>query len=951
MKNFLVISLFLLLCPSYGRAQKYLKARIVDYVTNVDLVDSLVTVELLNTDSISLNTPAHVFSITENYKKRTSMWLWVPKEGEYIVRCSHPDYHTLYVPVKVKFYKREGDIDLGKFALKRKPRITTLGEAVVSASKLKFYFKNDTLVYNADAFITQQGFVLENILQKMPGITINADGEIFSNGRKIETLLLNGKDFFNSDRKTLLENLPAFMVKHVTVYNKKKNTTDLFERERELEGLVMNVKLKPEYHSAFISNIDVAAGTDHHFYGRGLGLKIHDLHRLSVYASGNNTNHNEELTRNGQFYNIDNGVGQKKFYNAGFHYNVDEREGRYALDGKTRFQWSKEYMTMEQNTQQFYDLQDIFNLNALSNNVRNFSFQSQHTFSLLANSLWAFSVKPSLVHIHSKNETEHLAAFFDQDVLSLLGVTWKDHLRQQELSETLKLYGINRSNLFALSPNKLTSGTLEFEKSIDIPHSMDRISFGLIGAYVHKDKETYTQQNIDYLRIPLEQWQHQYQHSWSDLWKWTANVSYLYKLNEHHSLTGKFSYERTNLSSNDYFYQLHQLPEWSQSENRFVGALPDKAQLKQAEDLGNSNSYKETEKDYTMELNYLFELKKYHLSINVPLRYQQHDLDFFQQNNNQTISRSLLRPDLNIRFYTWLHGHTGYNYSINYTLAHKMPQMNLLANQTNTVNPLLIIQGNPNLSNITEHKVNGTFYWAPAMRHNHMLMLDYSYYKGLTSLAMLYDQNTGGYVSVPKSVDGNQRCNVTLQNSVFLSPKFTHKMTNKFVFSYGKSADYNGLTDLEAERVSVVHNYTLSEELNYAFSTPNTKYRGEISPYINYHRSTSLRENFTPLNAVDFGLRLSLLCELPWSIRFQTDLRSVSRRGYYDDSINDDEIIWNASVTKSFTNHFSLTLEAIDFLGQRKNVVRFVNAQSRVETVYNNLRQYAMLHLIWQLNN
>ena len=111
----------------------------------------------------------------------------------------------------------------------------------------------------------------------MPGLTINNDGEILSNGRKVETLLLNGKDFFNNDRKTLLENLPAFMVKQVKVYEKEKDTTSLFERERELKGLVMDIRLKPDYHSNFLSSIDAAAGTDKRYYGRALGLKINDF--------------------------------------------------------------------------------------------------------------------------------------------------------------------------------------------------------------------------------------------------------------------------------------------------------------------------------------------------------------------------------------------------------------------------------------------------------------------------------------------------------------------------------------------------------------------------------------------------------------------------------------------------------------------------------------------------
>ena len=76
----------------------------------------------------------------------------------------------------------------------------------------------------------------------------------------------------------------------------REDKTSLFERERELKGLVMDIRLKPDYHSTFLSSIDAAAGTDKRYYGRALGLKINDFHRWSVFAGANNTNHNEELT-------------------------------------------------------------------------------------------------------------------------------------------------------------------------------------------------------------------------------------------------------------------------------------------------------------------------------------------------------------------------------------------------------------------------------------------------------------------------------------------------------------------------------------------------------------------------------------------------------------------------------------------------------------------------------
>ena len=325
-------------------------------------------------------------------------------------------------------------------------------------------------------------------------------------------------------------------------------------------------------------------------------------------------------------------------------------------------------------------------------------------------------------------------------------------------------------------------------------------------------------------------------------------------------------------------------------------------------------------------------------------------LDFFQKNNDQTVYRSQFFPDVNVRFATWLGGQTGYNYSFSYELKHEMPMMLLLVPQTNDINPLSVEQGNPELDNITQHKINGRFYWAPTMRHNHTVNMNYTYTDGLTSSMSLYNERTGVTTSKFRSVNGNQHLQASLEDAVFLTPRYTHKLTNKISFNYTKSVQYNGLSLQEADKPSTVHNYYFIEEINYSFAIPNTKIRGELAPYVHYHRSTSIRENFKPLHATTFGSHVSVYAELPWSMRLQTDLRTISRRGYNDESMNDNEFIWNANLTKAFSNKFSISLEAFDLLGQRKNVVRFVNAQSTTESIYNNLRQYVMLHLTWSLN-
>ena len=944
----LLISLSLGFGNAYS--QKLVMARVVDYITNTDIAaDSLLTVHLLAKDS-SLISDGWTSLEGEAPKYKTFAEAVVEREGSYIIRVSHPDYYTLYAPIQIKFYRRESEIFLGKFALKRKLRekTTELGEALVTATKLKFYFNNDTLVYNADAFITQQGFVLQNILQKMPGLTISNDGEILSNGRKVETLLLNGKDFFNNDRKTLLENLPAFMVKHVKVYEKEKDKTSLFERERELKGLVMDIRLKPDYHSTFLSSIDAAAGTDKRYYGRALGLKINDFHRLSVFAGANNTNHNEELTRNGKFYNMDNGIGQKDFYNAGILYNVDERDGRYSLEGKTRIQWSREDVDLKQVVQQFYDKYHIFQLGTSSSSSRNFSFQTEHSLSLFSTTPWNFTIKPSFSKVTLKNHSENSGASFDRNVSNLLGKSWSDSIRLFSLGETLNTYGISHANVLSFIPTTITNAKLEIEKSIDIPHTDDKLTINASAYRAYTTRENYFQRHVDYIRNIQKQTQHQYRNEEVGQWKWSGFANYLLRWDDYHSFIGKLSYDHDNLNSSDQIYQLHHLPGWTQQSD--VEKLPNNDLLQQAKDSRNSKSYQEWGNNLVGELGYMFQKGKYDLNVNIPLRYVHRELDFFQKYNDQTVYRSLFCPDVNVRFATWLRGQTGYNYSFSYELKHEMPAMQLLVPQTNDINPLFVIQGNPELGNIIQHKINGQVYWAPAMRHNHTINLNYTYTDGLTSSMSLYNERTGVTTSKFKSVNGNQQLQASLEDAVYLTPRYIHKLTNKISFNYTKSVEYNGLSLQEADRPSTVHNYYFIEEVNYSFAIPSTKIRGEFAPYVHYHRSASIRDRFKPLHATTFGSHVSVYAELPWSMRLQTDLRTISRRGYNDESMNDDEFVWNANLTKAFSNKFSISLEAFDLLGQRKNVVRFVNAQSNTESIYNNLRQYIMLHLTLSLN-
>lgn len=140
--------------------------------------------------------------------------------------------------------KREYSRELKPVLLKRMKQID-LDEVTVTATKVKFYNKGDTLVYNADAFQLAEGSMLDALIRQLPGAELRDNGQIFVNGRFVEDLLLNGKDFFKGNNQIMLDNLPTYLVKDVKVYDKLgKNSEFLGHEMAGDKRYVMDINLK-----------------------------------------------------------------------------------------------------------------------------------------------------------------------------------------------------------------------------------------------------------------------------------------------------------------------------------------------------------------------------------------------------------------------------------------------------------------------------------------------------------------------------------------------------------------------------------------------------------------------------------------------------------------------------------------------------------------------------------
>ncbi|TCN60696.1 TonB-dependent receptor [Flavobacterium circumlabens] len=132
-------------------------------------------------------------------------------------------------------------------------------EGVEIVREMPVSIKGDTIVYNADSFKSGTEKKLEDILKKLPGVEVNADGEIEVEGKKVTKLMVEGKDFFDGDTKLGVKNIPADAIDKVQVLRNYNEVGALKGLENDQDNVAMNIKLKEGKKNFWFG--DMTAGT------------------------------------------------------------------------------------------------------------------------------------------------------------------------------------------------------------------------------------------------------------------------------------------------------------------------------------------------------------------------------------------------------------------------------------------------------------------------------------------------------------------------------------------------------------------------------------------------------------------------------------------------------------------------------------------------------------------
>ncbi|QEC67990.1 outer membrane beta-barrel protein [Panacibacter ginsenosidivorans] len=207
------------------------------------------------------------------------------EKGKYLISTSYVGYIAVWKPIEI--IGNSNPQDIGDVYMQD---LSSAGEVTVNTKRPPVTINNDTLEFNTENFKTQPNAVVEDMLKKMPGVTVETDGTVKVNGQTVKRVLVNGKEFFTGDIKMATKNLPADAVDKVQVFDKQSDQSSFTGVDDGNAEKTINLKLKKDKANALFGKIAAGAGNDKRYDAQTNINKFKGDEQLFLIAMANNTN-------------------------------------------------------------------------------------------------------------------------------------------------------------------------------------------------------------------------------------------------------------------------------------------------------------------------------------------------------------------------------------------------------------------------------------------------------------------------------------------------------------------------------------------------------------------------------------------------------------------------------------------------------------------------------------
>ena len=877
-----------------------------------------------------------------------------PAAGSYIVQITCVGFKPFTKTIKVSADK---DIALGTIDLS--PDAIMLKGATVTGQASKVTLKEDTFVYNASAYRTPEGSVIEELVRKLPGAQVDDAGKVTINGKEVKKILIDGKEFMTGDTKTAMKNLPTSIVERVRAYDQKSDLARVSGIDDGEEETVLDFGIKRGMNKGYMVNADLAAGTRHRYSGRIFaGMQSSDL-KIFVPLSANNVNDMGFPGGGGRFGGGRQGLTATKM--AGFNLNYEKKD-RLKFDASIRWNHSDGDAVVRTSSENFMTGSSSTFKNSLRSNLsRSNSWDARFRLEWTPDSLTNIMMRPQFNYNSSDGLSEGISLTMDADPYRWV----KDPLDDSALGTLVDedvVINRDRSNSITYSDSKSMGGWLQLNRRLNnsgrnvtlrfsgnVGDGMDKSFSNSLVEYfqlVNEHGEDSTHQTNRYAVTPTKNWNYGIRATYSEPIFRQTYLQFSYQYQYSYRKSDRATYDFSNIFTQKYIDFFGIEPQYRGWDDylRQVGYPYDSYKDDKLSRFSEYRNY-----NHTAEIMLRIVRKAYNLNVGFQVLPQRsHFTQDYQGVHTDTVRTvTNFAPTADFRWKISKVSQLRFTYRANSS----QPSMSDLLDITDDSDPLNIRKGNPGLKPSFTQNFR-LFYNNYIQNHQRSIMahVNFSTTRNSISNMVTYNEQSGGSTIRPENINGNWNTFGMFMFNTAIDSAGYFNVNTFTTLRYNNNVGYVSVSRNEDSQKSTTRTTTIGERL--AGSYRNDWLEVELNGSLEYMHARSELQSNNNLDTWTFSYGGSLQLTAPWGTQLSTSMNMNSRRGYNDASMNTNELIWNAQVSQSFLrgNALTLSLQMYDILHQQSTFSRTVDAMRRSDTEYNAITNYAMLHVIYRLN-
>lgn len=834
------------------------------------------------------------------------------KKGSYLLHITFIGYDPLYQPLQIT--GKKNPVNVGKLELS--DGAIELGEAVVIGKAPEVTVRNDTVEYNADSYKVTEGSVLEDLLKKMPGVEVDGEGKITVNGKEVKKVMVDGKEFFSDDPKVASKNLPAKMIDKLQVLDKKSDMAQMTGFDDGEEETVINLTVKPGMKQGWFGNAYGGYGSKDRYEGNAMVNRFVNNDQITFMGGANNTNNMgfSDLAST-MFSGMGGGGGRRGGFgagsgitssgNAGLNFSKEFKPDKLTLGGNTRYSHSDNDARSKSDRQNILpgDSSSYDNSEAMSR-TKSDNFGVDFRLEWKPDTMTQLIFRPSFSLSHSMNDNFSDATTLDNE---------RDTVNTNKSSNYSESNGYNLNASIDFS-RKLNNKGRVFSATLSGGNS-DSYSDGMNRSDIVYFNQT------DALKNSIIDQRSRYDNKG---FNYRAYVSWVEPIGHNNFIQATYSISQRKQEALKNVY--------NQDADGIYNVL----------DSAYSQSYRNNFISQRASLSFKSQRAKFNYTIGLNL-----DPSYSSSENfvGDTTLSKIIRKVVNLspmaQFNYMFDKRT--NLRIMYNGRTSQPSMTQLQPVADISDPTNITIGNPDLNPRYTNNVFIRFQqFTPEKQRAFMIMANGSYIINDIVSYTSYNQETGVKTTTYKNVNGNYSGNVRMMlNTPLKNKKFSINSMTMASF-----ANSNGYIN---EEKNTNRNLILSERGGIDFRSSYLDLG--VNGNIRYNATSNSLQKENNQNTFNYGAGGYTTIYLPLNFKIESDVNWSTNSGY-GDGFKQNEVLWNASASKSFlkNNQGTLRFKIYDILQQRSNISRSVTASYIQDSEYNTLGSYFMVHFIYRFS-